>query len=320
MGKMLIVGSSALDLILGTNGEALTALKDGGKAFCEEKYEMRPGGRAVHAALCARLFGRKSAILSVVGKDGNASRLRNFLYENGVDTGALFTDTASQTSLNLIIKEGGEPFAPFTRKIVYSGAAESFKNEYIEKVSELDADSALIQCELPGDFVLPLVRVLRELSVSVFADMTKCKNDDISPYADIGNADVIFLSHTAAEKYTGIECAGLEKCLKCCMELSRSFSAKYILIKLDTRGIFVYDGKFYNIVSPCDPPIASKAGAADVLSSAIASLYFEKGNITAGCEAGLIAQRIAKENLSVFIPSIADVKRFAAEGGLNVHF
>lgn len=322
MKKIITVGKTEIELVL-----SAPSLPDEGEERFYERYEMRPGGKGGAAAYLLSLFGLSSSILSRVGKDGNAARLRHFLYENGVDTGSLFTDNKGQTALSVYIKSD-EYSSP--RVLRYSGVSGALSEEDISKSVDSSYNWALLECCYDKEVLRYASQYMRSLGIRIIADFTGVSHQNetenepsalVSAVCNLKEAEIVIFDKELAEALTGVEMSSVDKCFKCSMELSRIIKASHYVIKMKDRGIFVYDGKFYNIISPCDAPEREKAVYADVFASTLAAIYvLSDKNIKAACEVAFIADKIARSEPSVFIPTPQIIGKYISDNSLDIHF
>ena len=309
MGKIAVVGRAAIEIVLGA-----PSFSSGGDIQGADRYETRPGGRGGVAAYCARLFGVSAAICARVGRDGNGARLRNFLFENGVNTGFMFTDASGQTALDVYLKD--ESKGTLSR-VYYDGATSSLSSDEIDKAAEQGFDALLLQCEIGSEICIYAAEAFRKKGSAVIADMTA--SSDLSVLPSLGSLSALIMTEKTLAPL-GMPLSSMEECLKCCMEISRRVSSSYYLIVLEGRGIFVYDGKFYKLIFPAEAVVPKKSVYADVLAATLAAVLVRDGDISAAAEAASVADRMAKECAGVFVPSASDIVRYASEKTLNLKY
>ncbi|MBQ2686548.1 MAG: hypothetical protein IJF55_02295 [Clostridia bacterium] len=310
MGRMLVIGRCAVEMHL--LSESLPSV---GETLYPEKYEMRPGGRGGIAAYVSKLFAHKTSVVTRVGKDGNATRLRHFLYDNGISTGSMFTEVGMQTPLDIYLKS-----APFggAGLLRYNSSPAMTVDDVNHALSE-KYDMAIVQYEAVDESHRKgVTNLLSERDVRVFADLSLL--DDITSLEGTSGIDTLFISESAAEKLGTGSLVTMEDCLRAAMELSRRIGAYFYIIKLCGRGLFIYDGTYYNLIAPCDAPEKEKGGASDALAAVCASVYLETTDITAASQAAYIADKMIKEDLSVFVPTMNDVVKYARDRMLDTRF
>lgn len=309
MGKIAVIGRAAIEIVL-----SAPSFSCGGEIQGTDRYETRPGGRGGIAAYCARLFGTSAAICTRVGRDGNGVRLRNFLFENGVNTGFMFTDASGQTALDVYLKEGD---TKVLSKVYYDGATPLLSDAEIDKAAVEGFDALLLQCEIGNEISVHAAEAFRKKEAAVIADMTA--SSDLSILPALGDLAVLIMTEKTLAPLS-MPLSSMEECLKCCMEISRRVKASYYLIVLEGRGIFVYDGKFYKLIFPAEAVTVKKSVYADVLAATLAAVFVRDRDISAAAEAASIADKMAKECANVFVPSASDIVRYASEKTLNLKY
>ena len=106
---------------------------------------------------------------------------------------------------------------------------------------------------------------------------------------------------------------GSDNCLRAAFELSKMVTAKYYVIKLGSRGAFIYDGKYSRVVPAYTVRSVDTTAAGDVFTSALTLEYLRNGrDIYAACKyanaAGAIT--VTRMGASSSIPTEAEVREF----------
>ena len=116
--------------------------------------------------------------------------------------------------------------------------------------------------------------------------------------------------------YTGIRPLGSESCLRAALELQKTLNARYYVIHIGERGSFVYDGKYYHMISPFSVKAVDETAAADVFVAALTVEYIRNGkDIVAACKyanaAGALS--VLKAGTTPSMPYHADVMHFISK-------
>ena len=127
---------------------------------------------------------------------------------------------------------------------------------------------------------------------------------------------VFTLNDEETLKYTGYKPMGFESSLRAALALSKMVSAEYIVIKLGTRGSFVYDGKrSYMVAAASAGKVVDTAGVGDAYTAALTLEYLRCGDIKAAMEYGSAAAAISVTRCgsSLSVPTEAEVRALIKE-------
>mgnify|MGYP002514607811 CR=1 FL=1 len=112
------------------------------------------------------------------------------------------------------------------------------------------------------------------------------------------------------EILTGIRPSNLENCLRASIALCNKVDIKYVVLKLGARGCYVYDGKYCDLISPCEVPVVDTTAAGDVFTAALTAEYLRTEDILASAKfanaAGALA--VSKKGAIASIPNLDEVK------------
>lgn len=308
--KLLIIGDVGIEIIC-----ELRRMPEPSEVLSEDKYAFLPGGEAGNAALCADAFGVSAQLCSRVGKDGNAARLRSFFYENNIDTGTIFTDSPAQTALTVYIADSSKRNV---RTVEYRAAAGKLCAQDVDTALTGEPDMLLVLKNTSPQVCAHAVQRAGELGIPVFLEAS-CQSLLSLEELGASGPEFIYSDSDTFEKYTEIHTRDVEHCLRCCLAVEQKIKAHFYIIRIKNRGLFVYDGKFYNIVSATDlTEGVSKCGFADIEAAALASEYLVTSDIVRSCKVAEIADKIARQSATVRIPSRESIDEFIVENGIDI--
>lgn len=308
--KLLIVGDVGIEIIC-----ELRHMPEPAEVLAEDKYSFLPGAEAGNSALCADGLGVSAQLCSRVGKDGNAARLRSFFYENNIDTGTIFTDSSAQTALTVYLSDTSRASV---RTIEYRAAASKLCTQDVDTALEGAADMVLVLKNTSAPVCVHIAQRASSLGIPVFFEAS-CEGLSALEEASAQGIEFIYADSDTFESYTGIHTRDVEHCLKCCLAVEQKVKSHFYIIRIKNRGLFVYDGKFYNIVSATDLSEAYvKCGFADIEVAALASEYLVSEDIVRSCRVAEIADKIARQSATVRIPSREIIENFALENDIDL--
>jgi ribokinase len=122
---------------------------------------------------------------------------------------------------------------------------------------------------------------------------------------------------------TGIRPSDQEKCMKACISLMKRVKSKYVVILLEGRGCFLYDGTYYDFIPAYDVPGLSGADVSKAFTTALVSEYLKaEGDIRRACDFATIvtALYLTRGGGLRAYPRLEDVKRFVVKNELDFSF
>ena len=299
--KILVIGSASMDLSMNMykipeRGE--TIIDDGGVAYT-------PGGKGANAAVAISKLGADAVLCAKLGADLHGQKLYNFYKDMGIDTSSVKVDRERPTGLAVVMKEGdGE-----NRIVVYPGANSHIGADAIEEAFECSPDAVYLGFEIPFETALAAARIASERNIPIFVDAAPASREhELEALPEI---EVFTPNESEILEYTGIAPTTMESCLRASLALYRRVKCKYIVIKLGSRGAFIYDGKRYS-QSPAFRAGATvdTTAAGDAFGAALVIEYlYNGGDIKSAtkyaCAAGAIA--VSRYGASSAMPTADEV-------------
>lgn len=278
--KAAVAGSINMDFIL--NMQKVPAA---GENVVGTDYGYANGGKGANQAIGLARLGAQTQIIGKVANDENGMKLLENLGRNNVDMSKVST-TGSQTGLAAIIIDGEGK----NRIIVYEGAnAEIDADEAAKGITD-DLDLLLVQFETREDVVIKCVNRAVEKGITTVIDCGPAKPFELEK---MQGADVISPNESETKALTGIlptdEAAALEAS-RILMERSR---ARYVVLKLGSKGCSVWDGKDFKMVPAYKSNVVDTTAAGDSFTAALALELKRSGDIYAACDMGNKAGSIA---------------------------
>lgn len=309
--RILVVSSANLDFV-----QRMSRLPAAGETVIADSsfgYGYVPGGKGANSAVTFARMGDDCVFCTKLGADNNGNRLKAVYERENIDTRFIAQDRTTPTGLaSILVEESGA-----NRIIVYPGANEKLNASDIEEAFTCYPDAVYLQFEIPDKAVLAAAQFAQEKKIPLFVDAGPARKD--FPLDQLGHMEIFSPNETEAKIFTGIEPTGGEGCLRCAIKLSTMVDARYIVIKLGGRGAYIYDGKYYRIVSAIPVTVADTTAAGDTFTAALAHFYMEGKDIEtaahlANCAAAI---GVSREGAYTSIPTLSEVLAFAEQHPLR---
>jgi len=307
MNKMLVIGNSYIEMILNVG-----TLPAADTMQVEDKYDLRPGGKACNAAVVASRLGLEAAICSTVGEDGNGSRLVNFYKMNGIDTRFIRTDKDNKTGLSILIHESS--FSS-SRRILYPGANLMIGYSQIEEAFGSRPDGAFISLDIPFEQVIKASEICYRNDIPLFVEASPAKTG--YRLDELVNVEAFIMNLVEAQIYAGMRIYNIEFCLRACMKISQKVKARYYIVRMGEGGIFIYDGKYHNVVIPCNLDGQSVTTYVDVESATFASAYLMTSDAERSAKLAAVAGYMVKNDDNIRIPGRDQIHRYCVKNKIK---
>ena len=304
--RILVVGGSVIDFVLNTPyipapGE--TMISDG-------TYTFTPGGKGANTAVAAAALGADVSLCSRVGDDAYGDRLVALFADRKIDTRFIKVDRLEQTGLATVMVEGNGT----NRIVVFSGANKRINDSDVEQaVSSSCPDAVISQLEIQPEAVIAAARSANNEGAKFILDAGAAKAG--FPLGKLERVEILSPNENETEALTGIRPSNLENCLRASIALCNKVDIKYVVLKLGARGCYVYDGKYCDLISPCEVPVIDTTAAGDVFTAALTAEYLRTDDILASARfanaAGALA--VSKRGAINSVPTLEEVQQLLSQ-------
>ena len=298
--RILVAGSSNIDFVLSTPyvpapGETLIS---------NGNYALTPGGKGANAAVAAAALGADVVFCSRVGDDAYSDNLISLFQQRGIDTRYVKVDRTEQTGLGAVMVEKDGT----NRIIVYSGANAKINDSDVEEAFNSYPDAVLTQFEMRPEAVIAAAKRANYEGIPFIVDAGAITKG--FPLKQLEKVEIFSPNENECEIITGIRPNNLENCLRASIALCNMVDIKYVVLKLGARGCHVYDGKYCNLISPCEVPVVDTTAAGDVFTAALAVEYLRTDDILAAARfanaAGALT--VSKKGAVNAVPTLEEVR------------
>ena len=302
--KILLVGSANMDLSMNMlripeAGETLQ--DDGGVAYL-------PGGKGGNAATAFARLGGECVFCTKLGADLHGQKLFSYYKENGIDTTYVKVDHEYPTGLAVVMKEAtGE-----NRIILYPGANTMLTAENVQEAMNCAPDALYLGFEIPFSVAVSAAKLASARGIPIFVDAAPA--DASYPLESLPPMEIFSPNETETKTYTDIIPFGTEGCLRAALNLCRKVKCKHLVIKLGSRGAFIYDGKHYDLIPAFRAEkVVDTTAAGDAFTAAMTLRYLENGGnikdaVRYASAAGALT--VAKKGAASSIPTREEILSF----------
>lgn len=294
-----VAGSINMDMIFRMN-----KVPKAGENLQGTSYGYANGGKGANQAVGLARLGASTKLIGKVADDENGRKLLGNLKDNNIDISGVSTE-GSQTGLAAIILDANGN----NRIVVYEGAnAEIDANEAAAQITD-DLDLLLLQFETSEDVVIKCVNTAVSKGITTVVDCGPAKEFNLEK---MQGATIITPNESETKALTGIYPDSEESILKASQILMTRSKAKYIVLKLGSRGCSVWDGDKLTLLPAYKSNVVDTTAAGDCFTAAMALEYLRSGDILSACDMGNKAGSISVSRMGAdaSMPTVSDILNF----------
>ncbi len=242
-----------------------TLLDDGGVAYL-------PGGKGGNAATAIARLGGQCVFCAKLGADLHGQKLYSYYKDAGIDTSYVKVDHEYPTGLAVVMKEASGD----NRIVLYPGANTMLTAENVQEAMASNPDALYMGFEIPFAVAVSAAKLASSRGIPIFVDAAPA--DESYPLESLPPVEIFSPNETETKTYTGIVPFGTEGCLRAALNLCRKVKCKHLVIKLGSRGAFIYDGKHYDLIPAFRAEkVVDTTAAGDAFTAAMTLRYLENG-------------------------------------------
>lgn len=302
--KILVIGGASMDFTM-----QVRKLPAAGESTTEDnRFGYAAGGSGALAALTLARLGGNAVFVGRVGSDVHGNRLLRVYSDAGLDTTCVTVDRRFPTAMRVIMQEDNGN----SRAVCYPGANAGIGAAEIERAIENSNPHAIyMQLDLPMDALIGASRMAESYNIPLYGDAGGISPD--FPVSSLAPFEVFAADDKEMQLLTGTFPIGTDSCLKAAVELEKKIKAKYYLIKLGERGIFIYDGRYCHMIPGFGVRMPEGKSLCEAITAAILLEYRAGGNIQAACRFGLGLNALLLKNAAdpAYYPSAEEIRAFA---------
>lgn len=300
--NILVVGSMNMDL----NIYGVPKIAQIGQSVGCDSYTYATGGKGANQAYAAAVQGANVTMVGRVGNDSNGNALITELEKVGIHTGYVVSDQDAQTGLaTIMVEDTGRYFSYVTL-----GANNKLDPEDVEKaLDEMSFDMVLMQLEMPLETVYRTYELAKERNIPVFLDAGPSMN---IPLDRLKGIHIISPNEAETEALTGIAVESEKEALEAAKQLYERANPEYVVLKMGSRGVYVYDGKAAKMYPAWKVNAIDSTGAGDTFNASFVNKICQGYDFDDAIQFATAAAAIcvSRKGAQVSIPSEDEVQQF----------
>ncbi len=260
MKKLVVIGSSNMDLVVSTEHFPLP-----GQTVMGKKFMTNFGGKGANQAVAASLLGGDVIFICKVGNDNYGREMIEKFQKDGIDTQYVTTTDQAATGIAVItVDANGE-----NTIVVASGANGLLKSEDIRNAEPAisQADVLLMQLETPVEPLCTAARIAHEKGKYVILNPAPAPKAPL-PSDLLRHIDLIIPNETEATSITGVEISDLQSAERA-LEALKKLGAKDAMITLGEKGVLANDDGKVKLFPACKVQAIDTTAAGDTFCGAL---------------------------------------------------
>jgi ribokinase len=265
-----------------------------------------PSGRGAAVAVALSRLGDKSVFCTRLGGDSYGARLEKIFKAEGIVTDFIYKDTTKRSGFRIMLDIEGEE----GRSVFYPGVCSDVSIQDADDAFESKPDGLYLSAELPKAAALEAAGLADDAGIPILFDGSTAPAS--FPFHKLPEIDVFTLGKDDVIKYTGIIPDTLDNCLRAAIKLAEDVKAKYYVMRLNNRGIFVYDGKYCQLIPSPPADMIDERGQDEAVCAALLHEYVGCGDIIEASKFAVSAGACASERKGYFtsMPRIDELNDF----------
>ncbi len=305
--KILVVGSMNMDLMV----YGVPKLPGYGESLSCESYAFFPGGKGSNQAFAVSRLGARSSMVGCLGDDEYGRTLASDLESASVDTRFLVFDKSARTGLAIICVEKAGRYVSYCAL----GANMRLSGDAVDRALRAESfDMVMMQLEMPLETVYRTYELAAARGIPVFLDAGPPAPVDLDRLKGIF---ILSPNEAETEALVGFPVDTEEAALEAAKLLYGRVSPKYVILKMGSRGAFLYDGANARMLPTFDVEAIDSTAAGDTFNAALGvalcgGASMEDALIRAQAAASIC---VSRKGALPSIPTAAEVDAFLAERG-----
>ncbi len=294
-----VMGSINMDFIM-----TMDRLPESGENLVGNTYSYANGGKGANQATALAKLGAKVKMIGKVADDANGKALIENLNNNSIDTSCVAVN-GDITGLAVIMLDSQGK----NRIVVYEGANAQIEPDEASDSIDNDTDLLLVQFETNEAAVVSSVNKAVSLGITTVVDCGPAKNFALEKMQGV---TIITPNESETKALTGIFPSDESSIISASELLMERSKAKYVVLKLGSRGCSVWDGENIRIMPTYPGKVVDTTAAGDCFTAAMALEYVRSGDIYKACDMGNKAGTVAVSRMGAdaSMPSYDELMNF----------
>ena len=260
MKKLVVIGSSNMDLVVSTEHFPLP-----GQTVMGKKFMTNFGGKGANQAVAASLLGGDVTFICKVGNDNYGREMIEKFQKDGIDTQYVTATDQAATGIAVItVDANGE-----NTIVVASGANGLLASEDIRNAEPAisQADVLLMQLETPIEPLCTAAQMAHEKGKYVILNPAPAPKAPL-PSDLLRHIDLIIPNETEATSITGIEISDLQSAERA-MKALKELGVKDAMITLGEKGVLAHEDGKVKLFPACKVQAIDTTAAGDTFCGAL---------------------------------------------------
>lgn len=278
--RSAVMGSINMDFIM-----TMDRMPECGENLVGNSYSYAYGGKGANQATALSKLGSQVKMIGKVANDTNGEALLKNLTSLGIDTADVATDGTSTGLAVIMLDSSGK-----NRIVVYEGANAQIDPKTSAESIDKSLDLLLVQFETNEEAVISCINKAIKNNIITVVDCGPAKNFELEKMQGV---TIITPNESETKALTGISPENEETILNASRILMQRSKAKYVVLKLGSRGCSIWNGEELHILPAYPSKVIDTTAAGDCFTAAMALEYVRSGDIYAACDMGNKAGSIA---------------------------
>ena len=307
--KFLTVGTSYFAKDLQVNGFPTPERE----ITCTDMYRY-PDGSCLCRASAFYALGGNSIACTKIGADVNGTLIERFLQKRVEYPQYIYKSPTQLTGTRFILKHGEDESAV----ICYEGANADLTPLEVKEAFSVYPNAVTICADCTRDQLHAAIDRCISMNVPCFLSLVGEHAMDVEP-EDLKGLSLLLLDNDSAERLGGYRPTTVERCMKLCVEIAGRSGVSSILIRMENKGTFVHDNKYYYFVPNYDIIPLDKRGATEYYDAALFTRWQYTGDLKLSAEYAAAAETavmLTKGGVAS-LPTREDINTFIRENRLG---
>ena len=238
------------------------------------KYSFAPGGHAFLSAAASARLGGDPAICCAIGNDYYGDRIKDICTREQIHVSGVCPISGEQTGIRLRLTEKDGT----TRRILFPAAGGKLEGKHAENAFACYPDAVVVSSSCPDGVLIQASEeaAARHIPFVVDEDPDGRKVETL-PLEKLQDTALLIVneSEDQGEPFTGRE----ERQKAACYALYKRANVRSIVMRLGSKGCFLYDGKYFSLVSAPDSEVVDPDGVAPAFSAAFVGEFLAGGDL-----------------------------------------
>lgn len=256
-------------------------------------YDTCPGGHGLLSAIASGRLGGDPAFCACVGQDYYGDRLKEICKREGMHVSNVESLAEEQTALQVRLTEKDGT----RRRIWLPGAASRLNAATVKTAFSCYPDAITVSSSCPEEVLIAASETAKERGVPFVLDEDPDGPLlDLLPLEKLESAELMIVNEARSDGENGFCVSREDKQKQLCYALRKRANVHAIVMRLGSKGCFLYDGKYFSLVSAPDAETVDPDGTEAVFTAAFVGEYLSshdllKASQCANAAAGYTASR-----------------------------